>query len=492
MQIDALHRQIVHYTASRLLATYVQSGELDTYAVDDVLARSGVAVGQYRIRDLRTLARLGFLLSKSTRCFASDVARQMQTLRASSQRHFDVVDGHVRGAINWSQTVPLQVTRPTCFVCADPQRAFDLPENHMLRAVVESHHDDLGRVQTRWPTMQGQAPSGWRRELCELGARLHAIKNNPYYQRIPRSVARGSLRLPSRLVQKVRRRRSRLAALILRQYLAYRAACGDTPQPHALRQALIDGLRWPNPHKLFELFSLFSLLHLVEQRAVARPDIVPIHSRVAGDCWFARLRSADTLVTVYYQTVPPDLRIHYAADAVDATIREYAEMLHLYGARLGSLRPDAVIDCQRGRHRRLLLVEVKHSKALPTVRQGLRELVDYCHLVRSRTTAAFGPTEIRGLLCVLDLPTPKLVFPAASVSGSYAITSAARLLGAVEGSEAHDELQRVASFCWFAQFPTCKDPIPPDPQSTETHPESACAPYAPGTRCSARSSWRPG
>src|SRR5438874_6000516 len=78
--------------------------------------------------------------------------------------------GNVRGAINWSRTVPLQVTRPTSFVCADPYRSFDLPENQMLLALVERHHDDLGRVLGRWAgggDRQDEA-KGWRRELRRM------------------------------------------------------------------------------------------------------------------------------------------------------------------------------------------------------------------------------------------------------------------------------------------------------------------------------------
>src|SRR5271157_2390852 len=129
----------VLYTARQLLAAYLQAGALNQYDVADCLRRSGLAIGDYRIRDLDTLIRLAFLLSGQTRDFIANILSQLHSLRASTFRRYVTLENQVRGAINWSQTVPLQVTRPCSFVCADAQRSFDLPENRMLAFLVESH-----------------------------------------------------------------------------------------------------------------------------------------------------------------------------------------------------------------------------------------------------------------------------------------------------------------------------------------------------------------
>ena len=441
---------VIEFTASQLLATYVQGGELERFALTEAFAEADLAVGQYRIRHLRDLVRLGFLLGPATRAFVREVAGNMQLLRASSARRFAVLDGHVRGAINWSRTVPLQVTRPTSFVCTDPYRSFDLPENQMLRALVERHHNDLSRVLGRWGDDGPEEPKGWRLELRRTQTLLSQVRANPYYRRIAATTSSDAFRLPPRLVQRVRSRRSRLSGMILRQFLAYSAACGDGARPDAIRQALLQGLRWPNENKTFELFALFALVALLRSGAATEPTIEPVHSRAAGDGWFARACSGNIRLSVYYQTVPPDLSIRYTDNGVDPSIRDYVRIVEHYGARFGGLRPDAVIDCRRDGIRRLVLVEVKNTTNTDTVRQGLRELVDYGHLVRRRETQLPAADEVRGLLVALSVPRQSIDLRRnRDARYPYAITTARRMLAALMPEQPVPELRQLYDFCWF-------------------------------------------
>jgi hypothetical protein len=442
-----IFNHVIQFTATQLLAAYVQSGELGRFALNEALAEADLAAGSYRVRHVRDLVRLGFLLSPETRSFVSAVAANMQLLRASSARRFATLEGYVRGAINWSRTVTLQVTRPTSFVCADPYRSFDLAENQMLRALIEHHHHDLGHVLNRW----GGELDGWRLELHRTQALLEQIRTNPYYRRIPATSACDAFRLPPRLVQRVRSRRSRLSRLILRQFLAHADTCGDAARPAAVRQALLHGLRWPNENKTFELFSLFALVALLRTGAACDPVIEPIYRRSVGDGWFARARGDGVSISVYYQTVPPDLAVDFAGIGMEPSIRDYVEFLQGYGARLGGLRPDAVIDCRSRDGRRLVLVEVKNTTSPNTIRNGMRELVDYRHLLRSRATGAAPNGEVRGLLVALSVPRKSLDvrLNAEPLPHAYAITSARRLLATLQQTEPAPELRRLADFCWF-------------------------------------------
>lgn len=446
--MDALHSSIRNYTASRLLAAYLQAGDVDMHAIDEALVLSQMVIGEYRIRGHADLVRLGFLLRKRTRIFARTVSEQMHSLRSSSQRRLTAIDGQIRGAVNWSQTIIRQITQPSRFVCSDPQRAFDLAENQMLKMVVELHTSDLERVLRRWPAQPETRSKGWRGEIHQLADDLRSIRTNPYYRRISHLVRAGRIGLSPRLVQNVRRRRARMARLILRHYLEYQATLGPAPDPLAVRRALVEGLRWPNPDKLFELFTLFRLVELL-QKGHPRALIVPIHTRGRSEGWFALLREGDVTATVYYQTVPPDLRIRYDAAIADPSIRDYATTLNTYGVHLGSLRPDVVVDCRRGvSDRRLLLVEVKHSKVLSTIRQGLRELADYYHLVRTRQDGKPVFSDIRGLLSVLELPPSQFSLPVGATNGRLIITDTAGMYSS-QDQDLHPDVRDLISYCWF-------------------------------------------
>jgi hypothetical protein len=431
------------------LAAYVQGGELNQYDVADCLRRSGLAIGNYQIRDLQTLVRLSFLLSGQTRDFITGILSQLHSLRASTFRRYLAFDNQVRGAINWSQTVPLQVTRPCTYVCADAQRSFDLPENRMLAFLVERHLQYLGKL------LEGPSKSanrgiqkGWWEDLHRLREAIFEIRSNPYYRLIPRTPGANGGNLPGRLVARVRRRRSRLSAVILAHYLHHQNVCGDAPDLRAVHQVLVDGLRWPEENKLFELFALFALVDMLRRGAMVPPTVVPIAARTGGDRWFASLRGENEVrVNVYYQTFPGDLMIQYSAHDVDATIRDYVRVLIDHGDKLGMLRPDVVIDCERGRERRLLLIEVKRSNLLTTIRRGLRELVDYRHLIRPRETSVWN-TEIRGLLCVKEWPAKRLR-PGPPFSHGYAITTTRRMLDMINCQPGVGELEAMLKFCWF-------------------------------------------
>jgi hypothetical protein len=444
--MNQLDPKIVQFTAEQLLAAYVQSGSLGEHDVGQALAEARLAIGDYQVRHLKDLVRLSFLLSRSTREFVEHLSENLQMLRASAHREFTAMDGQVRGAINWAQTVPLQVTRPTSFVCADPRRSFDLAENRMLRALIDGHAADLERVTARWVS----DVKGWRADLRRVQDHVTRIRANPYYRQIPKPTSAEPFALSARLIERVRGRRSPLAAYILKQFLTYREICGDWPNRLQVYRCLTSALRWPDKDKLFELFTLFALTKLLKTSARATPMLIPIQTQAPGDRWFAHMRGSDVEVRVYYQNAPPDVWITYAMADADPTILEYATTLQNYGARLGSLRPDVVIDCRRGAQRRLLLVEVKNTASSGTVRQGLRELVDYRHLIRSRKGFQMHDVETMGLLTIRAFPG-KLGPPQQTPnSDKNAITTAPRILDHLDSSSSSGELARVQSFCWFS------------------------------------------
>ena len=207
------------------------------------------------------------------------------------------------------------------------------------------------------------------------------------------------------------------------------------------RRRLLEGFRWPEPHKQFELFVLFRLAELL-RIGVETAELVPIGAEAGG--WFLRLQKACVTLTVYYQISPRDASLHYRDDTGDRSIDDYVHVLTTYDKRFAKLRPDVTIeafDSETGM-RRVVVVEVKHSNDAATCRQGMRELVDY-RLLYKQPGAQIQ--AIRGLLCVLG--APELDVDLGNVqpfNHGHAITTAERLLGGDV-----PELGALSAFCWF-------------------------------------------
>ncbi len=446
-----LSETILRYTAQQLLGVYVQSGKLREFDVAGSLESCGLQIGTYRIIDLDELVRLSFLLNEHTRLFAKDIVTHLQTLRSATTRQFHVINGQIRGAINWAQTVPLQVTRPTSFVCLDAKRSFDLPENRMLAFLVERHNDDVKMLFQHWGGRRSNNKDSWWSQLEDLQRNLNHIRHNPHYRRIVESTDASVKNLSNRLVSRARQRRSCLAAAIFAHFGRYISVCGEKSSKEAILRVIREGLRWPDENKLFELFILFAIVNLLRTGASNPPLVTPISHRIQGADWFAQMGNLSGVkITVFYQRKPNDLSICYSNDNPSTDIQDYARILESYEDSLSELRPDIVVDCRdRNQNRRIVLLEVKNSDLHVTVRQGFRELVDYRHVTRL-ITGGEVTGEIRGMLCVKDLPKGR-GWKINTQTANYAITTASRLLETLEKRTQNTELLNLQSFCWFAE-----------------------------------------
>lgn len=426
---------------ARLLIAYVQEGQAGRGGLANVLAAADLTAGGFHVRDLGLLLRLSYLMSTGTADFLAVVADLLRHARPSTRRRPVELAGQVRGAINWPQTIPVQVTRPSTYMCADPYRSFDDPIHRRLKALIARLAADAGRVTERWANAQSSTPrTGWRASLDRTRTTLAAIRRNPTYRAIG-PVPEGLTATPARLRSAVRR--SPLAAATVAEVDVYRDVVGRTLATAAGRRRVAEGFRWPDPNKQFELFVLFRLGELLRRRAATAELAGIALAATATDRWFLRLSAGTRTVTVYYQVAPANAVVRYHGRAGEASIDDYADTLTAYGDRFGQLKPDVTIeavDTATGR-RRVLLVEVKRSDALDTLRQGLRELVDYRLLYRQ---PGVDRDAIRGLLCVQAATALDIDIGSVRPFGhGHAITTAGRLL---DGDT--PELVAAVDFCW--------------------------------------------
>ena len=183
--LEGLERSIERETA-RLLVSYVQEGaRRNARGLENVLAAADLTLGRCQVRDLDLLLRLSYLLSADTAEFLSLAKRELQGIRTSSQRRLVELGGTVHGGINWAQTVPVQVVRPTSYVCTDTQRSFNQPENQMLAALIEQMASDGSRVSRGLgAARKTDKPGSWRADLDAVRDTLAQVRRNPHYRMI--------------------------------------------------------------------------------------------------------------------------------------------------------------------------------------------------------------------------------------------------------------------------------------------------------------------
>jgi hypothetical protein len=436
----------VESAVAGLLLTYLQKGSIRTgINVGSIFQGALIRFGAYEVRSIDELLRLAFLLSPETGTFFGNVRRELQQLRSSTNRRYVTLNGYIRGAINWSQTVPAQIACPGTFICHDPIRSFDRPENRMLVVLVEALAADLRRILHGWLPVASTS-SGWYEFLTKLDADVALVRQNPHYRLIPKPRNR-DLALDSQQIARVREGRSSFARAILSQYEVYEKVLRKSFDDPVLWMRIASGLRWPDSAKVFELFVAFQVALLL-QRGSAALTPIGLQSRQQG--WFAEIQDGHVAIQMYYQRLPSDLVLQYAGYRGDLSLEEYAMVLGQYDKVFATLRPDLVADCKHGDgRRRLLLVEVKYTQNIETCRQGLRELIDY----RTLTCSQNGlPREaVRGLLCVFAMPADLNAITGSTKAfySGYAISTAERLLS--NGPCGPAELDALAAFCWFEE-----------------------------------------
>jgi len=446
------HEQVVQFTARQLLAAYLQAGSTAAhYNVEHALNRSEMRIGEYQVRNLETLLRLAFVLSERTERFLQTVDASLSQLRSNTCRTVVKRVGLVRGAVNWALTVPAQAVDPTVFFCVDARRSFKTPVNEMLAYVIESIGNHIEAVCGKClATVKTHASGSWQSSLVDTRKRLHRIRTNAFYQQIPQSKVAN---IRSRTVDRAKQRRSTLRCEIVEQYVRLsnlRKACrGDR---ELALDYLVDGLRWPDPDKLFELFTLFAVVESLRRDSRVKPQITPIRDGGRSE-WFAKMTSVQgTNITVFYQHLPKDVTIQYGADVLDKNVRTYSSVMQQYGKRFGVLRPDIVVDCRNHRRRRLCIIEVKNTQSEGTVAHGLRELIDYCMLIRRRDGSPLS-AEIIGMLGTYSLPRESMKFGVGGepFQDGMAITSMQRMLKSVEEMSFVSEIGALCSYCWFQE-----------------------------------------
>jgi hypothetical protein len=325
---------------------------------DDEVVLEAAALLQMPAREVRTLARLQFVLSDDVATLLARMPDLVRRLTNTTAHEIEASAERLRGPVLWSETYAARAASGLshAYATAPTRRAFDTPENRLLAFDLDAIAS-VGR-DTGWHRSSSEGAGSLVRERTSEAVRWRATRA------LQGVVARPPSAADLQRVRGTRKRRHYQPALdvyaLYQRYLRRldRDAIRNAVQSHALVTS-----RDP---VLLELHCLFEVIRALRRQGWSAPP-----SGLVATPLVFRGRKQGTTVDVYYQHAPPAL-------TVGSLYREIQKS-HAFAA-VGGLIPDLVLRFRRaGGPMQWVLVEVKgvERPVQASAREAARDLFSY-------------------------------------------------------------------------------------------------------------------
>lgn len=373
-----------------------------------------------RFYDYEMLVRLHFILDPDVVSFVESLPSRLRSIKTRTKRVSNESRGGLGGRIDWSETIKRRYSHnpsdTSLFVCENRSENYDIDENVVLKrllALIYSTIDECEEYLTRdyeWVTERWKESEDLietMREIFERNVHVTRIRDPEAYEPTPRMVQRAT---------QSRDRIYRDASRLYRQY--QRTLEGDET---AIRNLLDRTAITPDDDEtLFELFVLFRYIEAIEELSDEQFRLRTIES---GSQEVANLIDEDTEITVYHDNSARDRGLSFLSDVpgkdpenlsrTERVEREARIVTDEYfldqSLRTTTGRPDVIVlEVEAGSNVEYLITEVKYSTRPETVRQGIRETLEYLAFLRDDGDLVYGESDYfgsgwNGVLVVQDI-----------------------------------------------------------------------------------------
>jgi hypothetical protein len=399
------------------ILAYVMTGRISDRAVARGLKPESL---DDRFEDFRLLVDLHFVLREDVVEFVRELPEQLRQLETRTHTRTRTTRGEVRGRVNWQQTLQRRSTESpgdqSLFVCDTRTEQYDTDENLVLKRLLATIHDTLGRAEEyltgdyEWVTESWNGESGLIdefRQIFERNVHVRRIRDPSQYEPTDRMLATA---LSSR------HDLYRTAANLLDTHRRIHSLEED-----AIRELIEQTAITPDDEaRLFELFVMFRFIRTLDDILDGSFKLQTIES---GRQEVARLEG-DTEVAVYHDSSAPDRELSFRSVEEEKPREELSrtEAVHEEARRVAKAyfekdfenqtgRPDVIVlEIDDGEKVRYLITEVKYSTREDTIRTGIKETLEYLAFLRDDGTFVFEDDDDpfgdgwNGLLVVQDLP----------------------------------------------------------------------------------------
>jgi len=388
---------------SQDILTYVMHGGFPEHHVAAELRHEGL---DERFDDYESLVGLHFVLRPDIVEFVEDLPAYLRSIKTQTENVSATSRLGVDGRINWNATIRERYRRnpydTALFVYDDRTENYDIDENVVLKRLISIIYHTLRDCREYLEMEYEWVTDRWRENL-ELVDRMYDVfERNVHVTRIrdPKEYEP-----TDRMVVAAEESRSevyRRAATLVREYED--AMAGDTD---AIRDLLEKTVITPDDEEtLLELYVLFRYVESIES---IEGDEFTLRTIESGSQEVARLGNDDREIVLYHDSSGNDLSFVSdvfekqpsslsRTESVQREARKVAEQYFVDREfRTTTGRPDVIVlEIKDEERREYLITEIKSSKRVETVTQGIRETLEYLAFLRDEDEYVYDEPQAFG------------------------------------------------------------------------------------------------
>ncbi len=359
-----------------------------------------------RFEEYELLLDLHFILKSDVVDFVRELPTHLRSVRTETRTTTRTRRGTVDGRINWGETIKTRYTEhprdSSIFVCENRSEDYDIPENIVLKRLISVVHTTIREAEEYLRGEYEWVRETWKGNENLIDELQHIVERNVHVRRIRDPDTYEPTERMLTTAADSRHGVYREAASLLRS--RDRLIRGEADE---IRELLEETAIAPDDQDtLFELFVLFRFVSTLERLRETQPEFKTI---ATGRQEVARFED-DKEIVLYHDNSAGDRNLSFVAvpdeeqedlsrtDEVQLTAQEIASDYFDRDFRNHTGRPDVIvleiISPEDDQHE-YLIVEVKNSTNVDTIRRGIKEMLEvrvYPELIStfSRSQHLFG------------------------------------------------------------------------------------------------------
>ncbi|MFW6048296.1 MAG: hypothetical protein ACOC87_03265 [Candidatus Natronoplasma sp.] len=392
---------------AKYLLTYLKDGTINKDYIEKNIKYEGLD----SIQDLETIFKIHFVLTEKVVDFLEELPKRVRRIKTECEKRTITRKGEVRGKIDWKRTTTEQLTDKTIFVCQNPSKNYDVPENLVLKKLLSVIYQVLDNELTE----AIEEDYEWLGELQGEEDLVNSLKN--IYQRnvhVNRIKDPKEYQVSERDISKAQNSRKELYRESAKLLINYRRLMRGNYKEDDLKELLEETLIIPDETStLFELYSIFQLLKKWEEDFELK-KIDKNYDEVA-------IFEMNGVKKKVYHTETGDLTLYEGIDELDEEALDNWEENPL--KRMGKSQiefakmkknlldtdpksfykgiPDIlVVDYEGDDITEITVGEVKYTEKKDTFSTGLEELITYIYFIKDERGYHLENKEVKGILVI--------------------------------------------------------------------------------------------
>ena len=375
-----------------------------------------------RFVDYEELIKLHFILRPELVDFVEALPTRLRQIKTQTENVSRTSRGAIQGRINWTKTVKNRYTRNpydhSLFVCENRHENYDVDENVVLKKLLSVIYHTLVDAEKYLKAEYDWVTDRWQENLSLVDTMKDIFERNVHVTRIRSPEFYEPTERMLQAAEKARSPVYRDAAQLLREL--NESLSGNESAIYNLLDTT--AITPDDDETLFELFVLFKYIGAIES---LQEEQFRLQTIASDKQEIARLDvpESEVQIVLYHDNSARDRGVSFdAAPKKDGEPMGRHETVHEQSVEtarqyfkndaLGSQtgRPDVIVlEISREDTREYLITEVKYSKRQETVRQGIKETLEYLAFLRQDdefvfdTTSDFLGSGWNGLLVIQDI-----------------------------------------------------------------------------------------